>query len=79
MGLLNLGALYLSWMLEMCLIVLQCSIRSRVSPVATYLFLLVHTPAERSAFDLYLLPGKVAQSCENGCRDCKFILPGFWL
>lgn len=65
MGLLNLGALYLSWMLAMCLTGLQYSVRGRVSLVATYLFLLVHTPAELNAFDLYLLTRKVAQLCKK--------------
>lgn len=65
MGLLNLGALYLSWMLAMCLIVLQYSIRGRVSLVATYLFHPVHTPAQLNAFDLYLLTREVAQSCKK--------------
>lgn len=79
MGLLNLGALYLSWMLAMCLTGLQYSVRGRVSLVATYLFLLVHTPAELNAFDLYLLTRKVAQLCKKDWRDCKFVFPGFWL
>lgn len=60
MGLLNLRALYLSWMLPMCLIALRYSVRGRVSLVATYLFLLERTPTELNAFELYLRTGKVA-------------------
>lgn len=63
----------------MCLTGLQYSVRGRVSLVATYLFLLVHTPAELNAFDLYLLTRKVAQLCKKDWRDCKFVFPGFWL
>lgn len=65
MGLLNLGALYLLWMLAMSLIVLQYSKRVRVSLVATYLFILGHTPAELNAFNPYLLTRKMAQSCKK--------------
>lgn len=79
MGLLNLGALYLSWMLAMRLIVLQYSIRGRVFLVATYLFLLVCTSTELKALDLHLITRKVSHSCKKDWRECKFIFPGFWL
>lgn len=65
MGLLNLGALYLSWMLAMRLIVLQYSIRGRVFLVATYLFLLVCTSTELKALDLHLITRKVSHSCKK--------------